>query len=401
MPFRADGNCPRVLRREAPYTPRVTIASKLPTVQTSIFAVMSRLAEQCGALNLGQGFPDFEPPAELLDALARHSRAGKNQYAPMAGVARLREQIAKKLERDYGRALDPESELTVTSGATEGIFDVVTALIRPGDEAIVLDPAVRLQGGVAVHVPLRDDFSVDWQRLRERIGPKTRLVFLNFPHNPSGAILSPEDLVTLAEVLRASEALILSDEVYEHLVFDGREQQSMLRSRELYERSFTVGSFGKAYHATGWKVGWVAAPPALSAELRKVHQFVTFSTSTAAQHAFADVLERDDGHLRNLAAFYAGKRDRFRSLLEGSRFSLLPVHGAYFQLADYSALSQEDDVTFSRRLALEASVVSIPISVFYESPPARRLVRFCFAKTDATLERAAESLRNYAPILRS
>jgi methionine aminotransferase len=379
------------------------LESKLPEVGTSIFAVMSRLAEECGALNLGQGFPDFDPPAELMEALARHVAGGKNQYAPMAGVPRLREQIAKKLARDYGRVLDPEAELTVTSGATEAIFDVAAALIRPGDEAIVLDPcydsyepAVRLHGGRALHVPLREDFSVDWQRVRDRIGPKTRLLFLNFPHNPSGAILSAEDLATLAEVVRDSAVLILSDEVYEHLVFDGRSHQSMLRHPELHERCFTVSSFGKAYHATGWKVGWVAAPPALTAELRKVHQFVTFSTSTAAQHAFADVLEHDRGHLAALPAFYAGKRDRFRALLEGTRLSLLPVTGAYFQLADYSQLSEEDDVAFSRRMALEAGVVSIPISVFYATPPQRRLVRFCFAKSDATLLRAAEALRRYA-----
>lgn len=376
--------------------------SKLPGVETSIFTVMSRLAEQTGALNLGQGFPDFDPPPELAQALARHVAAGRNQYAPMAGVPRLREQIARKLERDYGRALDPETEITVTSGATEAIFDVVAALVRPGDEAVVLDPcydsyepAVRLQGGHVVHVPLLDDFRVDWQRVREHVGPKTRLLFLNFPHNPSGAVLAPEDLAALAEILRGSNAYVLSDEVYEHIVFDGYAHQSMLRHDELFERSFTIGSFGKAYHATGWKVGWVAAPKALSAELRKVHQFVTFSTSTAAQHAFADVLEADAGHLASLPAFYGAKRDRFRELLRGSGFQCLPVRGAYFQLADYSALSREDDRAFTRRLALEAGVVAIPVSVFYEVPPQRHLVRFCFAKSDVMLEEAAERLRRF------
>lgn len=376
--------------------------SKLPQVETSIFTVMSRLAEQHGAINLGQGFPDYDPPDELTEALARHVSRGMNQYAPMAGVPRLREQIARKLGRDYDCALDPESEITVTSGATEGIFDVIAAVVRPGDEAIVLDPcydsydpAIRLQSGRAVHISLRADFSVDFELLRRSLTAATRLVIVNFPHNPSGAVLSSADLDRLAALLRDTETLVLSDEVYEHIVFDGVAHQSVLRHPELRERSFAVGSFGKAYHATGWKVGWVAAPAALTSELRKVHQFVTFATSTPAQHAFADVLQNDGGHLRELAPFYAAKRDLFRELLAGSRFRLLPVAGAYFQLADYSALSSEDDVAFARRLTLEAGVVAIPISVFYEHPPDQRLVRFCFAKSDATLEKAATALRRF------
>lgn len=364
---------------------------------------MSRLADEHGAINLGQGFPDYDPPPELSEALARHVSLGRNQYAPMAGVPRLREQIARKLERDYGCPLSAESGITVTSGATEAIFDVIAAVIGPGDEAVVLDPcydayapAIRLQGGRPVHVSLLADFSVDFDRLRSSIGPKTRLVIINFPHNPSGAVLSAADLDVLASLLRDTPIFVLSDEVYEHIVFDGRPHQSVLRHAELRERSFCVGSFGKAYHATGWKVGWVAAPPALTHEVRKVHQFVTFATSTAAQHAFADVLVDDHGHLRELAGFYAAKRDRFRALLASSGFRLLPVAGAYFQLAEYSALSDEDDVTFTRRLALEAGVVAIPISVFYASPPERRLIRFCFAKSDTTLEKAARALCRFA-----
>jgi methionine aminotransferase len=361
---------------------------------------MSRIAEQSGALNLGQGFPDFDPPPELAEALAHHVANGRNQYAPMAGVPRLRERIAEKLTRDYGRALDPDREITVTSGATEGIFDIVAATIGPGDEAIVFDPcydsyepAIRLQGGRAVHLPLRPDFGVDWDHLRAALTARTRLVIVNFPHNPSGAVLSPEDVAELAAALRDSDAWLLSDEVYEHIVFDGKEHQSVLRNAELAERSFVVGSFGKSYHATGWKVGWVAAPATLSAELRKVHQFVTFATSTAAQHAFADVLERDRGHLRSLSGFYQDKRDRFRRMLAETAFQPLPVSGTYFQLADFSSISLEDDVTFTRRLAVEHGVAAIPISVFYETPPERRLIRFCFAKSDSLLEAATERLR--------
>jgi methionine aminotransferase len=381
------------------------IDSKLPAVGTTIFTVMSRLAEEHGAVNLGQGFPDFDPPPELVDALRRHAAGGRNQYAPMAGVPRLRECIAAELLRSYGRKLDPEAELTVTSGATEGIFDVIAAVVRPGDEVVMLDPAydsyepaVLLQGGRAVHVPLNyPDFSVDWQRVKDAIGPRTRLLCLNFPHNPTGAVLCPEDLTALGEVLAGTRVLVLSDEVYEHIVFDGRAHQSMLRNDELYRRSFAIGSFGKCFHATGWKVGWVAAPPAFTNELRKVHQFVTFSTSTPAQHALADTLSELPGHLASLAPFYQAKRDLFRSLVAGLPLELLDVSGAYFQLVDYSRLSEEDDVTFARRLVTDAGVATIPLSPFYVEPPARRLVRFCFAKRDETLRAAAERLGNLAP----
>jgi methionine aminotransferase len=301
--------------------------------------------------------------------------------------------------------VDPEREITVTSGATEGIFDAIAAVVRPGDEVVMLDPvydsyepAVLLQGGRAVHVPLRQpDFSIDWQRVKDAIGPRTRLLCLNFPHNPTGAVLSPADLATLAEVLRDTRVLVLSDEVYEHMVFDGRAHQSMLRNDELWARSFVVSSFGKSFHATGWKVGWVAAPPALTAELRKVHQFVTFATSTPAQHALADALAELPGHLASLPSFYQAKRDLFRSLVAGLPFELLDVSGAYFQLVDYSRLSAEDDVTFARRVTTEIGVAAIPLSPFSVEPPARRLVRFCFAKRDETLRAAAERLGKLAP----
>jgi methionine aminotransferase len=377
----------------------IPLESKLPNVGTTIFTIMSRLAEQTGALNLGQGFPDFEPPAAFAEALARHVKAGRNQYAPMSGVPRLKEQIAKKLDRDYDCSLDPDASLTVTDGATEGLFDAITTVVRPGDEVIVFDPcydsyepAVLLSGGHVVHLPLDAEFHIDWQLVKDAIGPRTRLIILNFPNNPSGALLSKSDLEALSEVTRSTNVFVLSDEVYEHIVYDEQAHQSLLRHAELRERSFVVGSFGKAFHTTGWKVGWVAAPPALSAELRKVHQFVTFSTSTAAQHAFADVLAEHGQLLHELPRFYQEKRDRFRRLLAPSRFRLLPVAGTYFQLADYSALSDEPDLAFARRLTTEAGVAVIPISPFYSRAPEQRIVRFCFAKNDATLEHAAARL---------
>ena len=380
------------------------LESKLPNVGTTIFTIMSRLAEQTGALNLGQGFPDFEPPPAFGESLGRHVRAGRNQYAPMAGVPRLKELIAKKLSHDYGCALDAETSITVTDGATEGLFDAITCVVRPGDEVIVFDPcydsyepAVLLSGGRVRHLALDASFHIDWQRLKDALNPRTRLIIVNFPNNPSGALLSAEDLETLNELVRDSGVFVISDEVYEHIVYDGRAHQSLLGHAELRERSFVVGSFGKAFHTTGWKVGWVAAPPALTAELRRVHQFVTFSTSTAAQHAFADLLAEHSGLLAELPRFYQEKRDRFRRLLAPSRFKLLPVAGTYFQLADYSALSNEPDLEFARKLAVEVGVAVIPVSPFYERQPDQRIVRFCFAKNDSTLDHAAARLCELTP----
>lgn len=384
--------------------PAVQFPSKLSDVGTSIFATMSRLSEQHGALNLGQGFPDFDPPERLRQAMARFIESGKNQYAPMPGVPALREQIARKLARDYDANIDADQELTITTGATEGIFDVIATVVSPGDEVVVMDPcydsyepAVRLQGGRCVHVPLRTPgFQLDFERIAAAITPATRLLVVNFPNNPTGAVLGASDLNKLAEVLRDSQVMLLSDEVYEHIVFDGLSHQSVLRHPELRARSFCVGSFGKAYHNTGWKVGWVVAPKAFTAELRKVHQFVTFSTNTPAQWALAEVLAEAPQHLYDLAGFYQQKRDRFRALLAGTGLRLLDVAGTYFQLADYSEWSQVDDVMFAEQLTREAKVAVIPISVFYSAPPKQHLVRLCFAKSDAVLEQAAQRLRAYA-----
>jgi methionine aminotransferase len=377
-------------------------ATKLPKVGTTIFTVMSQLAAEHGAVNLGQGFPDFEVPGFLQQALARAMHEGRNQYAPMTGIPALRQQIAAKTERLYGRRIDAEAEVTVTSGATEALFAAIHAVVRSGEEVIVLDPcydsyepAIELAGARAVHVPLvAPDFHVDWQRVRDAITPRTRMLLINSPHNPTGAVLSAADLDQLAALLRDTAVLLLSDEVYEHIVFDGREHQSVLRHPELAERSFVVSSFGKTYHCTGWKLGYCIAPPALSAEFRKVHQYLTFCSFNPAQWAFAEMIERHPEHYLELPAFYQDKRDRFRELLADTRFALPRVDGAYFQLADYSAISDLDDLAFSRWLTVEKGVASIPLSPFYESPPrGQRLVRFCFAKSDATQLAAAERLR--------
>jgi methionine aminotransferase len=377
------------------------LESKLPKVGTTIFTVMSQLAAQHRAVNLGQGFPDFEGPAALHEALARHTREGRNQYAPMTGVPALREAIARKTEELYDRKLDAETEVTVTSGATEALFAAIHAVVRSGDEVIVLDPcydsyepAIELAGGHAVHVPLAaPSFAVDWQRVKDAISPRTRMIMLNSPHNPTGAMLTRADLDELADLIRDTDILVLSDEVYEHIVFDGRAHESMLGHAELAERSFVVSSFGKTYHITGWKVGYCVAPATLSAEFRKVHQYLTFCTFNAAQWALADYLEADPAHYLELPRFYQARRDHFVRALASSRFRLLPVAGAYFQLADYSAISTEDDVHFARRLTVEHGVAAIPVSAFYESPPTgQRLVRFCFAKQESTLDAAAERL---------
>ncbi len=377
------------------------VETKLPKVGTTIFTVMSQLAAEHGAVNLGQGFPDFDGPQALRDALTRAMNAGRNQYAPMTGIAALRSAIANKTARMYGHRPDVDQEITVTSGATEALFAAIAAVVRPGDEVIVLDPcydsydpAIALSGGRAVHVPLdARDFSPDWQRIRDAITPKTRMIMFNTPHNPCGSVWSADAIGTLAELVRDTQILVLSDEVYEHIIFDGAEHQSVLRHAELAARSFVISSFGKTYHCTGWKVGYCIAPRALSAEFRKVHQYLTFSTFTPAQWALAEIIEQAPEHYLELPAFYQDRRDHFRALMAGSKFQLRPVAGAYFQVVDYSALSDSDDLVFCEWLARVGGVAAIPLSAFYESPPpGQRLVRLCFAKSEALLAQAAERL---------
>ncbi|OZB58900.1 MAG: methionine aminotransferase [Lysobacterales bacterium 14-68-21] len=376
------------------------ISSKLPAVGTTIFSVMSQLAAEHKAVNLGQGFPDYEPPQALREAVARAMAEGRNQYAPGIGLAPLREAIARKTQRLYGHAVNPDTEVTVTSGATEAIFSAIAALVRQGDEVIVFDPAydcyepaIDLQGARAVHIPLTPpSFSIDWQRVRDAITPRTRMILVNSPHNPSGAVLSADDLDQLADLLRDTGIIVLSDEVYEHIVFDGAAHQSVLRHPELAARSVVVSSFGKTYHCTGWKVGYAVAPAALSHEFRKVHQYVTFCTFHPAQVAFAEFLESHPEHYLELPAFYQAKRDRFRALLAPSRFKLLDVPGGYFQLVDYSAIRDEDDLAFCQWLVREGGVAAIPLTPFCATPPGTRLARLCFAKSDATMEQAVERL---------
>ena len=376
------------------------IDTKLPKVGTTIFSVMSQLAVEHQAVNLGQGFPDFEPPQPLRDAISRAMAEGRNQYAPGIGLPALREQIALKTERMYGRRIDAASEVTVTSGATEALFAAIAAVVRAGDEVIVFDPAydsyepaIDLQGAKAVHIPLTvPSFGIDWQRVRDAVTPRTRMILINSPHNPSGAVLSAQDLDALAAIVRDTPIVVLSDEVYEHIVYDGAEHQSVLRHPELAARSIVVSSFGKTYHCTGWKVGYAVAPTKLSAEFRKVHQYLTFCTFHPAQVAFAEFLASTPEHYLELPAFYQAKRDRFRQLLAPSRLKLLDVPGGYFQLVDYSAIRNEDDVAFCEWLVKEGGVAAIPLTPFYEKAPGTRLVRLCFAKSDATMEAAAERL---------
>ena len=376
--------------------------TKLPRVGTTIFTVMSQLAAEHGAVNLGQGFPDFAVPQRLVDELDAAMRAGHNQYAPMTGVPVLRQAIAGKALRCYGAQVDPDSEVTVTSGATEAIFNAIHAVVRPGEEVVVLDPAydcyepaIDLAGARAVHVPLDPlTFAVDWDRVRAAITPKTRLLMVNSPHNPSGAMFSADDMRTLADLLRGTDILLISDEVYEHIVFDGRRHESVLRWPELRERAFVVSSFGKTYHCTGWKIGYAIAPAALTAEFRKVHQYNVFCTFAPAQHAFAAMIRDEPEHDEQLGAFYQAKRDRFRGQLLGTRLRPLPVPGGYFQLVDYSAISDLPDHEFAKWLTVEKGVAAIPLSPFYESPPpGQRLARLCFAKNEATLDAAIERLR--------
>ena len=376
--------------------------TKLPRVGTTIFTVMSQLAAEHGAVNLGQGFPDFAVPQRLVDELDAAMRAGHNQYAPMTGVPVLRQAIAGKALRCYGAQVDPDSEVTVTSGATEAIFNAIHAVVRPGEEVVVLDPAydcyepaIDLAGARAVHVPLDPrTFAVDWERVRAAVTPKTRMLMVNSPHNPSGAMFSADDMRALADLLRGTGILLISDEVYEHIVFDGRRHESVLRWPELRERAFVVSSFGKTYHCTGWKIGYAIAPAALTAEFRKVHQYNVFCTFAPAQHAFAAMIRDEPGHDEQLGAFYQAKRDRFRGQLLGTRLRPLPVPGGYFQLVDYSAVSDLPDHEFAKWLTVEKGVAAIPLSPFYESPPpGQRLARLCFAKNEATLDAAIERLR--------
>ncbi len=373
--------------------------SKLPHVGTTIFTVMSRLAAEHKAINLSQGFPDFDCTPELRALVTKHFNAGVNQYPPMAGIAPLREAVAEKISSLYGTAYDPEQEVTIVPGATYAIYTAVAALIRPGDEVILFEPtydsygpAVEVHGGVPVYVQLRyPDYSIDWQAVQAAITPRTKLMIINTPHNPTATVLSAEDLRLLEGMLRNTDIAVISDEVYEHIVFDGHQHQSVARFPGLAERSYLVSSFGKTYHVTGWKMGYVAAPRELMNEFRKVHQFNAFVANGPLQYVFAEYMKDKDAYLQ-LAAFYQKKRDFFLDGLKDSRFKPLPSRGTFFQNLSYEAISEEKDTDLAVRLTKEHGVASIPVSVFYRQPPAHRVLRFCFAKSEETLARGAQIL---------
>lgn len=378
----------------------ITPESKLPALGTTIFTQMSALAQQHNAINLSQGFPDFDGPDYLKARLAHHVNAGANQYAPMTGVQPLREAIAAKTAELYGHRPDANSEITITAGATEALYAAITALVRPGDEVICFDPsydsyapAVTLSGGVMKRIALQPPgFNVDWQEFAERLSPRTRLVILNTPHNPSATVWQKSDFEALWKAIRAQEIYVLSDEVYEHICFAKEGHASVLAHAGLRERAIAVSSFGKTFHMTGWKVGYCVAPAALTAEVRKVHQYLTFAVNTPAQLALADMLNAEPEHYRELPAFYQARRDRFVQALAKSRLKILPCEGTYFLLADYSAISDLDDVAFCQWLIEEAGVAAIPLSVFCAGPFPHKLIRLCFAKREATLDAAAERL---------
>ncbi|MRT29225.1 pyridoxal phosphate-dependent aminotransferase [Herbaspirillum sp. CAH-3] len=377
------------------------IVTKLPKVGTTIFTVMSALASEKGAVNLGQGFPDFHCDPALVDAVTRAMQDGLNQYPPMAGVLPLREAIADKVERLYGHRYDPVSEITVTAGATQGILTSVLCAVHPGDEVIVIEPvydcyvpAIELAGGIPVFVQMEvgsAGYSIPWDKVRAAVTPKTRMIMVNTPHNPTGSVMRAADVAALADIVRGTDILILSDEVYEHMVFDGQPHESLARHPELAERSFINSSFGKTYHVTGWKVGYVAAPAALTAEFRKVHQFNVFTVNTPVQYGLAEYMKNPAPYL-DLPAFYQKKRDLFRAGLANTRFELLPSQGTYFQCVKYDAISDQSEADFCKWLTSEIGVAAIPVSAFYNTPKESGIVRFCFAKKDETLQLALDRL---------
>ncbi len=376
------------------------LTSKLPDIGTTIFTVMSELARAEGALNLSQGFPDFDGPQALLDRVEHYLRSGHNQYAPMMGVPALRQAVAGKVADLYGASLDPDREVTITSGATEALFCAIAAVVNPDDEVIVFDPAydsyepvVRLQGGRTHHVPMHPpQYSVDWNQVADLVNERTRLIITNTPHNPTGTVWHSTDIEALREIVANRNIFLLADEVYEHIIFDGRQHESLTRYPDLFARSFVVSSFGKTYHTTGWKIGYCAAPATLSEEFRRIHQYVTFTSITPVQLGLADFLADHPEHHLDLGAFYQAKRDLFCSLLSDSPFEVVPSAGTYFQLLDYGNWSNEPDAELAMRLTREAKLASIPTSPFYQTDPGHKVLRFCFAKDDETLVRAAEIL---------
>lgn len=378
----------------------ISIASKLPDVGVSIFAVMTRLANEHGAINLSQGFPDFDCAPDLVDAVARAMRAGHNQYAPMPGVLALREAIAAKVQVCYGATFDPHTEIQIVSGATAGLYATLSAFVQPGDEIVLFEPCydsyvpvIRLSGGTPVFVSLRyPGYRVDWDEVKRALTPRTRAILVNTPHNPTGVAWTADDMRQLAALVNGTDILLIGDEVYEHIIFDDRRHESLLRYPDLRDRACVISSFGKTFHTTGWKVGYCVAPQPILAEVQRIHQFMTFTVHTPSQVAFAEFVARDP-QAAELARFYQRKRDLFLELIEGSRFAPLACEGTYFQLLDYSAIARDPDREMAMRLLEQHGVASIPCSAFLYADPGGPVLRFCFAKRDETLRAAAERLR--------
>jgi methionine aminotransferase len=375
------------------------IKSKLPGVGTTIFSIMTAHANEQMAINLAQGFPDFNCNPDLVKLVNAAMKKGLNQYAPMPGVLTLREKIATKTENLYGAVYNPETEVTITPGGTHALYAAISAIVGEGDEVIVLEPcydsyipAIELNGGRPIFYELKyPDFKVDWNEVKRLINFKTRMVIINTPHNPTGAVLEADDMLQLQKILDNTDVVVLSDEVYEHIIFDNVQHQSVARFPKLAERSIIVSSFGKTYHTTGWKMGYVLAPADITKEFRKVHQFIAFSANTPIQHALAEFIDQKQ-HYMELSAFYQEKRDYFQKLVAGSNFKILPCKGSYFQMLNYAKITQERDVDFAIRLTKEYKVASIPTSVFYKMKTDNNMLRFCFAKSNETLEKAAEKL---------
>ncbi|HQW23234.1 MAG TPA: methionine aminotransferase [Bacteroidia bacterium] len=374
------------------------IKSKLPQVGTTIFSVMSALANEYKAINLSQGFPNFEVSEELVSLMNHYMKKGMNQYAPMQGIISLRERIAEKVQDLYGAVYNPETEINITSGGTQAIYTAITAMIREGDEVVIFEPAydcyapaIQLAGGIPVYIQLTaPDYSIDWTKVKKLITQKTKMIIINTPHNPAGTIMTAADMKELEKITSNSEITIISDEVYEHILFDGLRHESVMRYPKLAERSFVVFSFGKTYHTTGWKMGYCLAPENLMTEFRRVHQFVVFSSTTFAQYALADFMKNKN--YLELPAFYQEKRDYFLKLISGSKFKFIPSKGSYFQSLDYSDITKEKDFDFAVRLTKENGIASVPVSAFYNKKNDYKMLRFCFAKTNETLEQAAEKL---------
>lgn len=379
----------------------VSISSKLPQVPTSIFAIMSKMANDYGALNLSQGFPDFPVSEELFALVNKYMKAGLNQYSPMPGVLSLRGAISEKVKFLYGASYNPETEITVTAGATQALFTAIMALVKEGDEVIVFTPAydsyapaIELAGGKPIFIKLEaPDYNINWESVKKVMSSKTRMIIINSPHNPTGSILKKEDMLALEKITRNNDIIILSDEVYEHIIFDDNNHQSVSKFPELAKRSLIVGSFGKTFHATGWKVGYCIAPEYLTKEFRKIHQFNVFSVNTPIQYAIAEYMQNKENYIQ-ISSMYQKKRDLFLDSIKGSRFKPLKCNGTYFQLLDYSKITKSSDVRYAEKLTKENKIASIPVSVFYNDTVDNKVLRFCFAKTDDTILEAAEILKS-------